>query len=125
MAIDRIGKGPGALPPTGGAESPTATKPSAETGHAFEVAKKESTSGAAPTAAATASTPLDRLRAGEIDVPRYLDLKVEDATKHLAHLPPAELVEIRGMLRDQLATDPMLSDLVKQATGQAPTTPEE
>jgi uncharacterized protein (DUF2342 family) len=63
---------------------------------------------------------LERLRAGEVDVDGYLDLKVDEATAHLATLPPGELHALRSALRDRLATDPALVDLVRTATGGVP-----
>jgi hypothetical protein len=69
---------------------------------------------------AAPATSLERLRAGQIDVNAYLDAKVDEATAHLHGLPRAELEAIRKMMRDQLATDPALAGLVKQATGHAP-----
>jgi hypothetical protein len=36
-----------------------------------------------------------------------------------------QLDQIRAMLRDQLASDPALADLVQQATGRAPIPSEE
>jgi hypothetical protein len=63
------------------------------------------------------TSPLDLVRSGRIDVARYLDLKVEEATAHLRALPPAQLASIRSTLRDRLATDPALADLVKIAAG--------
>jgi hypothetical protein len=76
-------------------------------------AAKADASGVAPVAA----SPLDQVRSGQIDVARYLDLKVEEATAHLKALPPGQLESIRSALRDRLATDPALADLVKMATG--------
>jgi hypothetical protein len=113
MAIDRIGKGG----PAGSASLPREVDPAEKAERSFEVG------GATPARkpdAAAAAGPLERLRAGEIDVPQYLDLKVHEATVHLHGVPPAELDAIRKMLRDQLATDPGLADLVKQATGASP-----
>jgi hypothetical protein len=69
---------------------------------------------------ATAS-PLERLRTGAIDLNGYLDMKVDAATAHLQGLSPKEMGAVKKMLRDQIASDPALSDLVKQATGSAPT----
>ncbi len=54
---------------------------------------------------------------------QYLDAKVQEATAHLHGVPRAELDAIRKMLREQIATDPALADLVKQATGHAPPVP--
>ena len=74
---------------------------------------------------ARAASPLARLRAGEIDVHGYIDLKVDEATKNIHGLEPAELDAIKKTLRDQMATDPGLSDLVHTATGQIPKPPED
>ena len=65
-------------------------------------------------------SPLDRFRAGEIDLRGYLDLKVEEATAHLRDLPAAEMDDIKRTLREKLATDPELVSLVRQATGRVP-----
>jgi hypothetical protein len=64
-----------------------------------------------------ASSILARFRSGQIDVARYLDLKVEEATAHLKALPPAQLASIRSTLRERLVTDPALAGLVEAATG--------
>jgi hypothetical protein len=72
-----------------------------------------------------ASGALEQLKAGKIDFNQYVDLKVDEATSHLEGLSPTQLDSIRSMLRDRMATDPELVDLVKQATGQAPSVPEE
>ncbi len=74
------------------------------------------------TLALSASTPLEKLRAGEIDLDRYLDLKVNDATAHLGGLRAHEMEGLRSLLREQLTSDPSLVDLVQQATGQRPVT---
>ena len=119
MGIDSIGKkGPPVPPPAvdgKGAARPTeATRP-------FEVNKGQPTAHAAPVEAPR--TALDRLRAGEIDVKGYVDIKVEEATAHLHALPPADLEHVRASLRDRLATDPGLVDLVRTATGAVPPLP--
>ena len=120
MGIDRIGKG---APPAGegGERVDEATGP--EKPFAAVGADKA----VPPTAAAEASaaSPLGRLRAGEIDVDGYVDLKVDEATRGLAGLSRAELDDIRKLLKDQLATDPGLTDLVESATGRVPTPPDE
>jgi hypothetical protein len=82
-----------------------------------------------PSGVATASTTniapvspsaLDQLRAGEVSVDGYLDLKVSEATAHLGALPPQALEAIRSTLRERLASDPMFVDLVRAATGSVP-----
>lgn len=137
MGIDRIGKG-GGLPPmppstggTGGAGATNATGSTQGPSKTFQV---ERTSGQAPAERAgnvagaeraTGTSPLERLRAGEIDVHGYIDLKVDQATAGLQGLSPSELAHIKNTLRDQMASDPGLADLVKTATGQMPKLPEE
>ena len=66
------------------------------------------------------ASPLERLRAGEIDVNGYADLKVEEATRGFAGLPAEDLAELKRALREQMTTDPDFVDLVRQATGGAP-----
>jgi len=126
MGVDGIGKkGPPTPPPAGGAAGPGRTT---GTGRPFEVGKApEATTDAARAAQAAGveapRTALERLRAGEIDVNGYVDIKVHEATAHLAALPPAQLENIRSALRDRMATDPALVDLVRTATGSVPQPP--
>jgi hypothetical protein len=129
MAIDRIGKG-GALPGAPEAGAPTgADKTGAQA--PFKVERPEQSAAADPARrtegaeGAAATSPLARLRAGEVDVNGYVDLQVEEATKSLKGLPPAELADIKSVLRDQLRTDPGLADLVRTATGKMPSPPED
>jgi hypothetical protein len=130
MGIDRIGKGSAPPPPsaptsskgTGASDRVRGTEPS----RSFEVRSERATETAkAAEVAAAGTSPLERLRAGQIDMNGYLDLKVDQATAHLRGLSPVELDSVRSMLRDHLASDPSLADLVKQATGSAPTPREE
>ncbi len=126
MAIDRIGKGaglPGGIPsaaevkPTGGAASVDAP---------FKVDRTDSASAAQRAGnVESATSPLGRLRAGEVDVHGYVDLKVDEATSALKGMTPAELDEIKSVLRDQMKSDPGLADLVRTATGKMPTPPED
>lgn len=125
MSIDRIGKGaPPATPDVSGPGAAGPRENGAATGKTFEVARPAGGSVEAAGPADPAS-PLARLRAGEIDVKGYVDLQVEAATKGLEGLAPADLAEIKKVLRDQVVSDPGLSDLLRQATGQAPPAPEE
>src|SRR5260370_17843913 len=80
MSIDRIGKGGGGLPASGVGQpgAPSATEVGTKQGADFKVSK------AAPVEA-TSVEPLDRLRSGEISVSQYLDIKVQEATPHLAN----------------------------------------
>jgi hypothetical protein len=114
MAIDRIGKG-GGVPEAAAPKDPDATKRAEAPTRSFE---------AQPAAHVeqvekVATTPLERLRAGEINVEQYLDKKVEEATAHLRGVGDAELEGIRSALRQRLATDPALAALVRRATGAA------
>lgn len=122
--VDGIGKGgpPRGVGPTGPTTGPA--RP-AETGKAFEVEKPSASETKGVQATAIETTPLEQLKSGKIDFNQYVDLKVHEATAHLEGLSPAQLDTIRSMLRDRMATDPELVDLLKQATGQAPSVPEE
>jgi hypothetical protein len=129
MAIDRIGKGaglPGGVPsdpsapavkPAGGAEAPFKVDRPDEATAAQRAGNVESTT--------PATSPLGRLRAGEVDVHGYIDLKVDEATSALKGISNAELDEIKSVLRDQMKSDPGLADLVRTATGKMPTPPED
>jgi len=119
MGIDSIGKKGPPTPPSpadiqGPARAPEATRP-------FEVSKTTP----APQAGAVEAprTAMERLRAGEIDVNGYVEVKVHEATAHLAALPPAELEQLRSALRDRLGSDPGLVELVRKATGAVPRPP--
>ena len=124
MAIDRIGKG-GASPPTPEAHGPSGVEKKGSVERPFQAERPDPTKRAeAP--APVESTPLARLRAGEVDMNGYLDLKVDEATKSLPEgLATHEIDEIKKVLRDQMATDPGLVDLVRTATGQIPKPPED
>lgn len=109
MSIDRIGKGPGITPPAAG--EITGPLPSGNR-EVFQVAR---------TASVEATGPADRVRSGEITVDQYLDLKVNEATAHLSgQIPPDHLAFVKDSLREQLAGDPVLVDLVRGATGAIP-----
>lgn len=113
MAIDRIG-GKGPTVPTTGADAP------AHANATFEVARPDATSVAQHAQAVDVSTakgPLERLRAGEIDASAYVDLKVDEATRHMTQLRPEDLAVIKAELRHRMLADPALADLVQSATG--------
>jgi hypothetical protein len=121
MGIDGIGKkGPPAPPPVEKIGSGRV----AETGRPFEVSAPRA---APPTPLAAATepprTPLERWRAGEVDFNGYLDLKVNEATMHLAAMPTSELEALRNALRDRLASDPTLVELTRTVTGHIPEPP--
>ena len=119
MGIDQVGKkGPLVGPPP---ETARVDRP-AESGKPFEIPHKSTASAADVRVPVEApSTALERFRAREIDVDGYLDLKVTEATEHLAASLPAEtLAEIKNALRERLATDPTLSELARIAMGHVP-----
>jgi hypothetical protein len=124
--VDGIGKGGGVPPPAGGPKGPGAPKGPTGTEKTFDVHKTDVTREATAiekTAATHGPGPLEQLKSGKIDFERYLDIKVNEATSHLEGVAPARLDTIRSMLRERMATDPELIDLVKQATGHVPTVP--
>jgi hypothetical protein len=109
MGIDRIGRAS-----TGGAPIVPGAEPTAAVSPSFEACAAQAVQ---PSSEASL---LQRLHAGEIDVQRYLDLRVEQATAHLtASLDAERLQFIREALRSQLESDPVLMDLVQRATGSA------
>jgi hypothetical protein len=128
MGIDRIGKnGPSVPAPEVGG---SAARP---VGPAFQVPPATAPTPAATTqldpgaatpvhptgvAGAAGAAPLERLRAGDLDLGGYVDAKVHEATAHLSALPPVELEKIRSALRERLASDPTLIDLLHTATGE-------
>jgi hypothetical protein len=113
MSIDRIGKGSGATP-AAGIGQPGSSSEVSKAGAEFKVPKSDAVS-------SVAQAPLDRLRAGEISVSQYLDIKVSEATSHLdRRLSTEQLGFIRNSLREQIASDPMLVELVKASTGSLP-----
>ena len=85
----------------------------------------ESTKGAAFGASVTrtehaapagAATPLDRLRKGEIDLHRYAEIRVQEATAHLdGVLPAGDIEKIRADLHELIESDPDVAALVKAA----------
>ncbi len=64
---------------------------------------------------------LERVQRGEVELDAYLDVRVNDAVGHLEGKLSAEQLEfVREELREQLRNDPVLIELVRRATGQAP-----
>lgn len=123
MGIDRIGKG-GGVPPqgAGGATGPSRSE---GTGKTFEVDKTGASAPTTSVQATSGTSPLAELKAGRLSLDGYLDAKVHEATAHLEGMPPAKLETLKSMLRERLASDPTLTELVTQATGHVPTPSEE
>ncbi len=109
MGIDHVGrKGPSG--PPAGIDAPANSQPSSEPFPTLRSATAVAPVGPSGTA-------LDRLRAGHIGLDAYLDAKVNEATAHLSGLPAERVAAIRETLREQLATDPALADLVRTVQG--------
>ena len=119
MGIDQIGKkGPPLQPP---AEEIAHSGRTAEAVHPFELSTPRTfIAGSHVAELEPARTALQRLRAGELDANGYLNLKVDEATTHLLNLPAGQLQSIRNFLRDRMASDPTLVELVRMATGRDP-----
>jgi hypothetical protein len=108
MSIDGVGKPPGGPPGIGG------TGGIGKTGEGFHV------DGPKAAASTGGSEALGQLQRGEISVDQYLDTRVEQAVDHLKDKLSAEQLEfVRDSLREQLASDPVLVELVRRATGGA------
>jgi hypothetical protein len=75
---------------------------------------------ARPVASPPPSAALEAVRRGELDVHGYIEAKVSDATAHLSQLSPAQLEQVKRVVRAQLLSDPTVADLVEQATGARP-----
>ena len=117
MGIDGIGKpGPGGLP----ANVPGAGGPSAAGGPGEEFKVEKS----ARAAGVEGSDELGRLQRGELSLDDYLDSRSAEAVRHLEGKLPAEQLEfVQQTLREQLATDPVLVELVRRVTGKLPSEP--
>ena len=122
MGIDRIGKGAGGAAPLPGAQDAGKTEGASR---AFEVRGDHGAAKEVEAAKGATTTPLEKLRAGQVDVHGYIHLQVDEATSHLQGLDASELESIKQTLRDELASDPGLAELVRRATGHMPTPPEE
>lgn len=130
MGIDRIGKGaPPPIPDAGGAGGAGGIEKKGSAERTFQVertgSKQAEGASSATGVEGAKAEPLARLRAGEIDLDGYMDLKVDEATKGLDGLSANQMAEIKRVLKDQMASDPGLSDLVRTATGQFPKPPED
>jgi hypothetical protein len=84
--------------------------------------KLRAVAGAAESETKSSSNPLfARFERGEIGVDEYLNARVSEAIAPFeGKLPADRITWLRGMLREKLETDPVLSERVRQATGRAP-----
>src|SRR5262252_8946316 len=100
MGVDGIGSGRPPVPRVGGGE--VGAPGGVEAGAPLGVQGNREP-------AQVESTLLDQLKRGEIDVERYLDAQVDAAVEHVkGPLGPAQLDFIRGVLREQIESDPVL-----------------
>lgn len=115
MSIDGIGRPP--RPPSG--VEPLGGPAPAGGAETFAVER------GAETQAVAATGPLAELERGELSLEQYLDARVEDALAPLAQrLAPEQVEFVRGSLRAELASDPVLVELVRRITGAAPASTE-
>jgi hypothetical protein len=114
MGIDGIGKPPGVnIDGVSGAPGAAPARPS----EPFSVERDAS---APASAGSRVSSALSSVQRGELSVDQYLDGRVTDATSHLVgKLSPDQLEFVKQSLREQLATDPVLVELVQRTTGTA------
>ena len=113
MAIDSIGKSPlsGTAGPVDATGVPDVNS-SAE--FAVEVASKSEASTATE---AVDGGLISQLQAGHLTKDQYLDIRADQAVRHLVGKMPEEKVDfIRATLREQLNTDPLLLAMVRRAT---------
>jgi hypothetical protein len=113
MGIDGIGKPPGtSIGSVGGIQGGEAA-PSVEP---FALDRS-----APASASDRVSAALSGLQRGELSLDQYLDGRVDEATSHLSgKLSPDQLDFVKQSLREQLATDPVLVELVQRTTGSSP-----
>lgn len=109
MTIDRIGKaGPAGAPTEAGGVGSVS-------GKRFDVGAATGTSGAGGV------SPADQVRAGDMTIEAYVELRVSEATSHLdGKLGASDLASVRALLRSEIANDPAVRELVRGATGVLP-----
>ncbi len=119
MGIDGIRKSS----PPAGQPSASGEVPRSAEADPFEAQKTTTAAEVGPVVAP--GGPLGALQSGAVDAEGYLELKVHEATAHLAGLPASDLLRVRAALRERLASDPTLVDLVRNATGGIARAPDE
>lgn len=129
MGIDGIGKRGGLPPGIEGGKGVEGARPGADAHGPGRAEAPFRVGGAGAAASApevdgARATPLARLRRGELDVEGYVEARVDEATRGLEGLSPAQVADVRALLRERLASDPSLRELVQQATGAAPREPD-
>ncbi len=114
MAIDRIGK-----PPISGTPGSVGAPDSALGASKAEFALESPASAVGSQRAESVDGGLlAQVQSGQITREQYLDLRVDDAVKHLSDkLSPENVDVIRTTLREQLSTDPLLIAMARRAVG--------
>lgn len=70
---------------------------------------------------ATVSESSARFERGELTIDEYLDVLVSNSVAQVQGKLSTDRIEwLRGMLREQLTSDPVLRERVRQATGREP-----
>jgi hypothetical protein len=112
MSIDGIGKPGGGIPagPTGGVSG-------SARGEGFRVDGAGSTRESVGPEGARGSEALQALQRGEVSLDQYVDSQVEAALQKLPPLAPEQLATLRELMKEQLRTDPVVMELVRQTTG--------
>jgi hypothetical protein len=76
---------------------------------------------ASPASSIASNLSLERLRRGDMSLDEYLDEQVELAIGQLPFkLTHVRIAELRVALRETLRTDPVMTELIEQVTGQSP-----
>ncbi|HXK18459.1 MAG TPA: hypothetical protein VNG33_11685 [Polyangiaceae bacterium] len=66
------------------------------------------------------SAALERVRRGELSVEQYVEERLDQAMAHVdPSLPPEQRARAREVLREHIATDPLLSKQLAQLTGKS------
>src|SRR5688572_3334550 len=111
MSIDGIGRGSGIPPkldPAVGSVGSPATSEKFDLG----VGNVERTQG---------PELVERVQRGEVGLDQYLQVRVDDAVRHLEpSLTAEQLGFVKQELLEQLRSDPVLIELVRRTTGKSP-----
>ncbi|GAC1352904.1 MAG: hypothetical protein NVSMB1_20540 [Polyangiales bacterium] len=108
--------GPGGAGKIGGPAPSIPTSPDLQSTAVDRKSFGDSLAEARGVSKAERTTPLEKLRARDIDLDGYVDARVRDATSHLEGvLSPSDVDKIREDLRELIANDPDIAALVKAA----------
>lgn len=112
MAIDGIGR-----PPIPGAPTSVAGEiPRATSRSEFQI-KPAAESGATSSTLPVGNSLVNQLHAGQLTQDQYLDIRAEEAVRHLVGKVSTEQIDlIRATLRERLSTDPLLINMIRRAT---------